>query len=63
MVVKNDKKNLEVAPYLCTDCQKFGRVHRFIYFGSLENDNSEISEEIRRLIQKSNMLFWAAEAF
>jgi hypothetical protein len=53
MVVKNDKKNLEFAPYLYIDGQKFERVHRFIYLGLLVNQN-DISEEIRRQIQNSN---------
>jgi hypothetical protein len=54
MVVKNNKKNLEVTPYLYTDGQKFERVNRFIYLGLLVNDNNDISEEIRRQIQNSN---------
>jgi hypothetical protein len=54
MAVKNDKKNLVAAPYLYTDGQKFEGVHRFIYLGSLVNDNDDISEKIRRWIQNSN---------
>jgi hypothetical protein len=54
MVVKNDKKNLEVVPCLYIGGQKFERVHRFICLGSLVNDNNEISEVIRRWIQNSN---------
>jgi ABC-type uncharacterized transport system ATPase subunit len=46
MVVKNDKKNLKVAPYLYIDGQKFERVHRFIYLVSLVND---INEKVRKL--------------
>jgi hypothetical protein len=44
MAVKNDKKNLEFAPHLYIDGQKFERVHRFIYLGSLVNYNNDISE-------------------
>jgi sorting nexin-29 len=54
MVIKNDKKNLDVAQYLYIDGQKFERVHRFIYLGSLVNEINDISEEIRRWIQNSN---------
>jgi hypothetical protein len=54
MVVKNYKNNLEFAPYLYIDGQKFERVHRFICLGLLVNYNFDISEEIRRQIQSSN---------
>jgi hypothetical protein len=64
MVVKNYKNNLEFAPYLYIDGQKFERVHRFIYLGSLVNYNNDTSEEIRRRIQNSKTdPIWAAEAF
>jgi hypothetical protein len=52
-LLKNDK-NLEFAPCLYIDGQKFESVHRFIYLGLLVNYNNDISEELRRQIQNLN---------
>jgi hypothetical protein len=63
MVIKNDKMSLEAAPYLYIDGQKFERVRRFIYLGSVVNDNNDISEEIRRHIQNSKCYYGLQKHF
>jgi hypothetical protein len=54
MLISNNENNLTPKQGLNIDSQKFERVSRFIYLGSLVNDNNDVSEEMERTIQNAN---------
>jgi hypothetical protein len=51
LMISNNKRNLITKQDLKIDGQKFERVNRFIYLGSLVNDNNNVSEEIKKRIK------------
>jgi hypothetical protein len=58
MLISNNKNNLTTKQDLNIDGQKFERVSRFIYLGSLVNDNNDVSEEIKSRIQNANKCYY-----
>jgi sorting nexin-29 len=58
MMISDNKRNLITKQDLNIYGQKFERVNRFIYLGSLVNDNNNVSEEIKKRIQNANKCYY-----
>ena len=61
MIVKGNGKQTVAQPYITIMECKFERVHRFVYWWSLVNENSDMKEEIIRWIQNANRCYYGLQ--